>query len=259
MTDSNFDTYRSLCTEVYELSKPEAPEEDLAFYRSYAVECDGPVLEPMCGSGRFLLPLLQEVLNIHGFDASEHMLNVLRTKANKLGLEPRIWRGLAQQLQTDERYSLIFIPSGSFCLITDNKAIKNSLKALYEHLDENGVLLFEVETPKAVPPQGIWRGSKWSRDDGNTILLSSCAVMEGDICTSFCKYELIVNNTIVQTEVEEYNIKIYETGLLTSLLKEAGFQHMRVIKAFDKDSLPAENDESIVYECRKTEWLADIR
>jgi ribosomal protein S18 acetylase RimI-like enzyme len=45
------DTYLSLCTEVYDLSKPNPPEDAYAFYRDYAMRANGPILEPMCGTG----------------------------------------------------------------------------------------------------------------------------------------------------------------------------------------------------------------
>lgn len=67
--DKTLDTYLSLCTEVYDLSKPNPPEDAYAFYRVYAMKANGPILEPMCGTGRFLLPLLEEGFNVHGFDA----------------------------------------------------------------------------------------------------------------------------------------------------------------------------------------------
>ena len=54
------DTYLNLCTEAYDLSKPNPPEDAYAFYRDYAISANGPILEPMCGTGRFLLPLLKK-------------------------------------------------------------------------------------------------------------------------------------------------------------------------------------------------------
>ena len=47
------DTYGKLCTEFYDLSKPEAPADALEFYLRHLDNTDGPVLEPMCGSGRW--------------------------------------------------------------------------------------------------------------------------------------------------------------------------------------------------------------
>lgn len=51
------EAYLSLCAEVYDLSKPKAPEDVYAFYRNYTMKANSRILEPMCGNGRFLLPL----------------------------------------------------------------------------------------------------------------------------------------------------------------------------------------------------------
>ena len=72
--------YGSLCTELYERLHARAPEDELAFYLSYA-RPGQRILEPLCGSGRFLVPFLERGLDIRGMDASEEMLSRLREKA----------------------------------------------------------------------------------------------------------------------------------------------------------------------------------
>ena len=245
------DTYLSLCSEVYDLSKPNPPEDAYAFYRDYALRANGHILEPMCGTGRFLLPLLEEDFNVHGFDASDHMLKVLHAKATPKKLKPTVWKGFVEDLQRPEKYNLIFIPSGSFCLIIDPVQVENSLKAIYDHLADGGIFLFEAETLQAVPEQGVWRGSLWPKLNGQKIILSQLATLQGDICTSLCKYELMEAGNITHTEIEELTVKIYRRDQLLEMLKTAGFKHIRTIKAFDQLSEPAKQDESVVYECRK--------
>jgi len=249
MTELN--TYLTLCAQVYEISKPTAPEDALAFYKSYANEASSAILEPMCGTGRFLLPLAKDGFKIEGSDASEHMLDVLKSKAEQMSLKVDVWESVASEIPDNNIYSLIFIPSGSFGLIIESDEISKTLKSFYNHLDDGGLLVFEVETKHAVPELGVWRGSKWLRPDGKMILLSSCASMDGDICSSVAKYELIDKNQVLQTEVEEYKIKIYEPGSLLELLKSIGFRDVKTLKAFDRSNSPSDSDESVVYECRK--------
>lgn len=50
--------YGSLCTEMYEILHESAPGDELNFYLSYA-EKGMSILEPLCGSGRFLIPFLE--------------------------------------------------------------------------------------------------------------------------------------------------------------------------------------------------------
>ncbi|KTC84274.1 class I SAM-dependent DNA methyltransferase [Legionella drozanskii] len=247
------DTYQSLCTEVYDLSKPNAPDDAYPFYRSYAMEAKGPILEPMCGTGRFLLPLFEEGFEVHGFDASQPMLERLYVKAETKALKPKVWHGFIEDSNPSNPYQLIFIPSGSFGLITEQADIQKALKTIYDLLDTKGLFVFEAETVHAVPKElGIWRGSRWQKEDGKLILLSQLAMLEGDVCYSIGKYELIDQNSVTKTEVEEYKIRIYhESSFLLNLLTEVGFNEVRLVKAFDREASPDEADESIVFECRK--------
>ena len=65
--------YGSLCTEMYVLLHSQAPQDELAFYLSYAHPGDR-VLELLCGSGRFLVPFVQRGFDITGVDWSQEML-----------------------------------------------------------------------------------------------------------------------------------------------------------------------------------------
>lgn len=247
------DIYQNLCTEVYDLSKPNAPRDAFSFYRSYALEAKGPILEPMCGTGRFLLSLVEEGFDVHGFDASGPMLERLHAKASSKNLKLKVWHGFIEDLNQSDKYSLIFIPSGSFGLITEKADIQKALETIYQHLEDNGLFVFEVETFHAVPKElGIWRGTRWPKADGTLILLSQLAMLDEEVCYSIGKYELVNNNRIIQTEVEEYKIRIYQdSSFLLNLLTEVGFSNVRMVKAFDRYASPDETDESIVFECRK--------
>ncbi|KTC90458.1 methyltransferase [Legionella steelei] len=247
------DTYQSLCTEVYDLSKPNAPQDEYSFYQSYAAEANGLILEPMCGTGRFLLPLAAEGFDVHGFDASQPMLERLHAKATSKNIKPKVWHGFIENLNQSDKYSLIFIPCGSFGLITKKADIQKALKTIFAHLEDKGLFVFEIETLQAVPKElGIWRGSRWPKEDGTLIVLSQLAMLDNEVCYSVGKYELVDNNRVVQTEVEEYKIRIYQdTSFLLNLLTEIGFSEVRMVKAFDRLASPEEADESIVFECRK--------
>jgi len=253
MSQQKLDSYLSLCTQFYDLIRPQPPEDAYAFYRTYVLNAGGIVLEPMCGSGRFLLPLLQENFEVMGFDASEHMLSALHTKAKLQHLKPEVWQEFVEDLNRTERYNLIFIPSGSFGHIINFDSVKKSLKVFYDHLNSDGILLFEANTSKMVSfPLGVWRGLVCNKPDGNLILVNRLTTYEESVCYSIDKYELVESGQIVQTEIEIFNVRLYDDPLvLTDMLKAAGFKEIKIIKAFDRSSACDEGDSSIVYECRK--------
>ena len=106
--------YGSLCTEMYELLHPEAPQDELHFYLSYAKK-EMSILEPLCGSGRFLIPFAERGLHIKGVDNSHEMLKKLLEKSP----DSDIVESEIEEYQTSERFDYIFISSGSVSLFTE--------------------------------------------------------------------------------------------------------------------------------------------
>ena len=62
---------------MYEILHEKAPQDELNFYLSYA-EKGKKILEPLCGSGRFLIPFMERSFDICGIDLSCEMLEKLK-------------------------------------------------------------------------------------------------------------------------------------------------------------------------------------
>ena len=253
MTELAFDTYLSLCTQVYDLSKPSPPDDAYKFYRSYVASTNGHILEPMCGTGRFLLPLVAEGFDVQGFDASKHMLDALHEKAQTKNNKLKVWQDTIEDVQLTEKYQLIFIPSGSFCLIIDFNHAKQALKKIFNHLADDGVFVFESITPHwKTPLLKVWTGDVWYRNDGKYIIHNSCTLPDHDnIRHSISRYELVDGNRIIQVEMEDFKVRLYDQEQLYMLLRKIGFNEIEILKAFDRDKPAGNSDEEIVYECRK--------
>src|SRR2546426_9524242 len=84
--------YKALLTEAYDLDKPEAPPEPLAYYMRHIRACGEPVLEAMCGSGRFLAPLLEAGVDVDGVDASADMLAACAARGEERRIRGRTYR-----------------------------------------------------------------------------------------------------------------------------------------------------------------------
>ena len=70
MSEAKQNYYGGLCTEMYEILHEKAPQDELNFYLSYAGK-DKKILEPLCGSGRFLVPFMERGFDISGIDSSK--------------------------------------------------------------------------------------------------------------------------------------------------------------------------------------------
>lgn len=252
MNTSN--TYLKLCTEYYDLTKPHAPENELLFYLDYAKRACGPILEPMCGTGRFLIPMLELGFDIEGFDSSPYMLDLLQQKSAQKKLTPTISQCLLQEFNSHKKYSLIFIPSGSFGLITDPAQAEESLGIIYNHLLPDAKLVFEVDTPQSLKnyPLGNWQQSARKRGDGSSLVFNKLPFYntESHIFEVLCRYEHVHNGTILATEIENFYVKLYEDGELDLLLHQIGFS---VVKYKNHEKSAASDTETItiIYECTK--------
>ena len=139
--------YGELCTQIYETNKSIAGGKELEFYLSFVNDKGMKVLEPMCGNGRMLIPLLENGVDIEGFDVSEEMLSLCRIKGRKLNLEPNISYGKLEKFKSDKKYDLVMIPFGSFSLLPD-ELVKDSLSNMRTALNEGGKNLLTVMTNK---------------------------------------------------------------------------------------------------------------
>jgi len=247
------DTYGKLCTEFYDLSKPEAPADALEFYLHCLSDTNGPVLEPMCGSGRFLIPFLERGINIEGVDSSPHMLQACYSRCEKKGLHPRLYQQHLEGMELPHQYGYIFIPAGSFGLVTNPMDAAEGLRKLYRHLLPGGKLVIEIETPLAQPKApGKWHEWRLTRPDGAEIVFSALPVYDekSQLQHDVHRYQLFMNGQLIESEVEDFFLRLYEPAKFQRLLEETGFTAVRVTKAHA--DTPVEGNESVVvFQCRR--------
>src|SRR5262245_52521306 len=186
--------YKSLCTEFYDIDKPDPPDDAFSFYLHYAEKAKGPILELMSGSGRFLIPLLERQFDIDGLDASQQMLRACHERCRSKGLTPVLYEQFLDQIEVSRQYNLVIIPASSFCLITGDKQIKESLNRIYALMLSGARFVVEIERLAPNPTDtGIWGGRWVERPDGAKILISWLNHYDETerISRSIHRYELI--------------------------------------------------------------------
>jgi len=122
--------------------------EDIAFYLILAAAAKGRVLDAGCGSGRILLPALEQGITIEGFDYSKPMLEELHKKAAQKSLKPNIkQKDLADFRAPANRYSLIFCAFNTFLHIMTQEEQLKVLSQFYRSLQPGGLLAFDIINP----------------------------------------------------------------------------------------------------------------
>src|SRR5262245_17979504 len=204
--------YKALCAEFYDIDKPSPPEEALNVYLQYAEKANGPILEPMSGSGRFLIPLLERQYDIDGLDASQEMLRACQERCRSKGLAPVLYKQFLDQLELPRRYGLVIIPASSFCLIIGEAPIRESLNRIYALMLPGAKFVLEIErvAPK-LTDTGLWGGRWVERSDGAKILISWLSHYNETerISHSIHRYELIKDGQLLKMEYEDFSLRYY--------------------------------------------------
>jgi SAM-dependent methyltransferase len=222
------DNYKSLCVLYYDVDKPTPPKEEYLFYRFFLEKYQDNILEPMCGSGRFLVPFLKEGFNIDGFDASYPMVQALQNRLSKELLEKNIPISLFQNYIFNKKYNLIYIPSGSLSLLYNIVDFEKAILTIYNNLNFGGSFVFEVETPEILEKDSLdfklIANHLISIDKNNKILGSFINHTYYDqVLTISCRYDLIKDDYIIKTEFEDIIIRLFSYAQIVSILQKVGF------------------------------------
>jgi len=222
--------YGTLCTEFYDIDKQFAEADEINFYQKFLAE-NSLILEPMCGSGRLLIPLMQAGYQIHGVDNSVPMLESCRKRASALGLSPTLFQDSIETMTLPNQYQTILIPLGSFQLLYPRSVAFDALQNFKKHLQLGGKLILDLFVP--------WEALDDNKQD--EINEKSVTSSEGYIihitshnrankfeqyCYSESKYQKRLDGDLTSEENEEMHLSWYYRYEMELILEKCGFKNI---------------------------------
>lgn len=150
--------YRSLEATLHDpFWDAEGDSAELPLIRDFLARHPGPVADFGCGSGRFLLPLLADGIDIEGIDCSPDMLDLCRRYAAVNGLSPVLHRGDMQSMNLARTYRAALIPAFTLQILPNPSL---ALANIHRHLTPGGGLYLSTFIPHAElagdPPADTW-------------------------------------------------------------------------------------------------------
>lgn len=121
---------------------------EIAYYRKKIEKYGQPALDAGCGTGRLLIPFLQAGLDVDGCDVSPDMLAGCKARAEREGLEARLYAQALHKLKLPRRYQVIY-SCGVFGIGATREQDLIALQRFHDHLKPGGVLLLDHEMPYA--------------------------------------------------------------------------------------------------------------
>ena len=235
--------YTGIVAETYDVLVTNDAIGDAEYFRTVIRDGGEPALEVGCGTGRLLLDYVASGLDVEGVDESLDMLRICRRKAEQRGLTVTVHVQAMQTLDLARRFRTLFVPAGSFMLLTDRDDAERALARFHAHLVPGGRVLIPLERPSgtALPAgssrEGVWtcrrQGSR--PEDGAAIECWECVRDDDDdaqLRSSTIRYEVKHGGRTIQHHEAIQTTRWYTQSEFCQLLERAGFTQIAVRRRY---------------------------
>lgn len=245
--------YGSIAAEIYDIDKPVGALPDTAFYLDVLSGLAGPILEPACGSGRTLIPLLAAGHQAVGFDTSEDMLERCRARCAEAGFTPDLSRQSFTDFSYPDAFAAIVVPAGSFTLIDDFATAMAVLGRFRDHLAPGGLLMIDINPVSFLAHTAEDRRS-WTASNGDLLTLEGKRTATdwlGQRALGACRYERWRGNTLVETQLEPMAQRYWGPEEFSFALRAVGFGDIAVSGGYARGRPLRSGDRSLTFEARR--------
>lgn len=123
---------------------PQETEMVFNLCQKFGVKNPQKILEIGCGSGNHTVLLSQRVKQIVACDIDEQMVNLARQKISKLKLGNILLKKGSLEKLADKNFDLIVALFNVVTYLPNFKALQNFMKAAYDKLNPNGLIIFDL-------------------------------------------------------------------------------------------------------------------
>ncbi len=219
---------------------------DIDFYKKL---CRGrrKILDLMCGTGRVSIPLIKAGYNLTCVDYSEEMLEVFKRKLDG-AQHAKIFCQDICELDLEDRFDLIIIPSNSIAEIIDPQKRRQALRRIYEHLAPDGVFFCTLYNPgyRIQQADGLLKFfGRYDLENNKTLIVTFYNVYSPayGIISGTQFYEIYKNSRMVEKRCLDIKFAVIEKEEICKMAREEGLS----LKAEYGDYEPYHYDESSMF------------
>ena len=203
-------------------------------------------LDIACGTGNVTVRIAKHFKNIYGVDLSEDMLREAFDKLKSERIKGRIICQDMTELSLNRKFDLITSVLDSTNYVTDIEGLKNYFKGVYEHLKDDGLFIFDVNSYyklSEILGNNIYT---YSEED---VFYTWENVFEDDLLSMFLTF-FVKKGELYERFEEEHLERAYKESQLESILEELDFKLINKFDGYSNDNVQA-NSERIVYVVKK--------
>ena len=203
-------------------------------------------LDIACGTGNVTVRIAKHFKNIYGVDLSEDMLREAFDKLKSERIKGKIICQDMTELSLNRKFDLITSVLDSTNYVTDIEGLKNYFKGVYEHLKDDGLFIFDVNSYyklSEILGNNIYT---YSEED---VFYTWENVFEDDLLSMFLTF-FVKKGELYERFEEEHLERAYKESQLESILEELDFKVINKFDGYSNDNVQA-NSERIVYVVKK--------
>lgn len=240
------DTYTGIFAEFYDKLFDDDIS-DLNFYKHFIGK--DSALEIGSGTGRLLIPMLQDGMKIEAIEPNADMISICIAKAKALSLEPVIHQQNLQDLNLSKKYKTIFMPLYAFQHITNENEALIALKKTYEHLQNDGQVLISIFIPEDLSDVNEWVQTGHAIDKNQEIILYEKTRFDkkNQIEHKNLKFEVLKDNELQKVYRSSIPFKLYNLEELKNLFNKAGFKKIHFFGDYSLEPLAQDSHVCILH------------
>ncbi len=237
---------------------------DIDFYKGVARECDGPILEVACGTGRLLMPIARAGKQITGIDLSEPMLACCREhlddEAENIRERIDLHKMDMRDFDLGRKYQMVIVAFRSFLHLLTPQEQLSCLQAINRHLEPGGQLLMDFFNPSlellvnGTGPENSIDETAFGIPDGRKayrkILVHEVDRVNQTIACSQI-YNIIMPDG--ETRKQEHKFKLHYIFRYEAehLLERCGFSVNKIYGDFEGHTFSEKSNKELIISARK--------
>ena len=224
---------------------------DVPFFMNETKHTDKPILELMCGTGRISIPLLEAGRELVCVDYSQGMLDKFSEKTTDKAYKLTMLNADVSSLSLNRKFDTIILPFHSLQEIITNEKQISALRAIYNHLSDDGVFICTLQNPKVrlQNADGLIRTmGKYETSDNKDLIISYSNFYQNGLVTGFQYYEIYdKENRLTEKRHLEINFRPITIEDFKNMLGEAGFKIAEIFGNYDYSKFDAEKSSFMLF------------
>ena len=221
----------------YDVSFSHEMNDELIFlkkiFKKYSNLSKPKLLEPACGTGRLIIPLIREGYDCSGFDLNRNALLYLEKKLKRRKMYANIFFDNMTKFKIHKKYDGIYCTVDTFRhLLTENDAIQHLIN-VKNTLKKNGIYVLGLHL--IANEKKIDKVTQWTAKRGALTIRTIMSMVKLDKIKrrETLRVELkIKTNKIQDSVISIYQLRTYTLLQLKKILKN--IPELEIINAYDE-------------------------